>query len=429
MRALLFLYFLAAGITWVSGEAGKGIAGRVAIADLLLLLIIALVVLVHPGWLRASRLVRAALLMFLAFSLGIVNSANVRGSMVEWLIHGFLVVGFIVIYSLIVRLPIDERLEIAGLWVRAATCLAVFGLYEFVGSGLLGLPSILAAIGQTPFTMGGLVATFRNTGQAGVFFAMALATAIPLQRVLRGRRRTEMLFSIVVLGLSVMFTVKRSAMLAVGIGVVLLFVMDPSIKGRMRSVAMAAIAAAVVLPASLWMLERSAAFRNRVDYKLAGGQGVDVAERFARDNFVAAEAAFTSHPFTGAGLGGITGVYTATFEIHSTYLGIPAQTGLIGTLAYLWFMFVFFQACTRTRNDDPRTWLMGRLYMPLLLGLTVSFGYTYHLRKREFWITAAIASALMAPEALRGQAAERRGAVVPVRQRPGRPVPPAPVPL
>ena len=108
MRVLLFLYFLAAGITWVSGEAGQGISGRVAIADLLLLIIIALVVLVHPGWLRSSRLVQAALVMFLAFSLGIVNSADVRASLVEWLVHGFLVAGFVVIYSMIVRLPLDS---------------------------------------------------------------------------------------------------------------------------------------------------------------------------------------------------------------------------------------------------------------------------------------------------------------------------------
>jgi O-antigen ligase len=168
----------------------------------------------------------------------------------------------------------------------------------------------------------------------------------------------------------------------------------------------------------MWMLQNSAAYRGRIDRKIGN---VGLVADFARENIEAGLRAFTTHPLVGAGVGGIAGVYSERYEVHSTYLGVPAQTGIVGTLAYLWFMIVFLRSCTRTRNDDGRAWLMGRLYLPLLLGLCVSFGYTYHLRKREFWITAAIASAVMAPAAAgRGEGAPgpRRGVKSPGRVAP-----------
>lgn len=432
MKALLFLYFLSAGITWVAGETGQGISGRLAIGELVLVAIIGYVVVLRPGWIRVSRAGRAALVMFLAFSLGVPGSGNIRATLVEWLIHGFVVVGFIVLYSVVARMPFEERLDVARLWVRAATVLAVLGLYEFMGL-LSGLPSLLTAIGQPPIITSGLVGTFRNTGQAGVFFGTALVIAIPLHRVSTGVRRTEGLLSVILLLMAVAFTVKRSAIVGVAVGGVLLLLLEGSLVGRIRNALLAVMAAAMVSPVVQWMLEKSPAFRGRIEYKLGTG-AVDVVENFTRSNYVVAIRAFTDNPLTGAGLGGIIGVYDDTFEIHSTYLGVLATTGLVGMAAYLFFMFVFLESSSRARNPDPRARVLGRMMLPLLLGLAVSFAYTNQLRKREFWITAALSTALMAPTAAaaagrgRGGGAARAAPPRPAGEPPPAPLHPRPVP-
>ena len=427
MKALLFIYFLASGITWVGGEVGQGISGRLALPEIVLLIIIG-VVLLRPTRIRVSRLGRATLLMFVAFSIGVPGSGNIRGSLVEWLIHAFLVVGFIALYTLIVNMPLEQRLDVAHLWVRACGLLALVALYEFVGL-LVGFPSLLVAVGQPPVITSGLVGTFRNTGQAGAYFSTGLAMAIALHHVSTGPRRTEVLLSMLAMGVSLAFTVKRSAIIGTVAGVVLLLLMDGTLQTRVRNVALALIGAAAVTPAVQWMLLNSPGYRNRISYKLGEG-GAATFENFARNNSRAALAAFIDNPLFGAGLGGVLGVYDETFEVHSTYLGVPATTGVVGSLAYIAFMVAFFRACTRPRNDDPRTRAMGRLLLPLLIGLAISFAYTYHLRKREFWITAAIASAIMAPAAAAVRRSEEAYEPLAPYAEPAwlPPVPPAPAP-
>jgi O-antigen ligase len=126
---------------------------------------------------------------------------------------------------------------------------------------------------------------------------------------------------------------------------------------------------------------------------------VDRATDFTGENVDATTRAVVEHPLTGVGLGGVAGVYTAKYEIHSTYLSVAASGGLLGILAYAWFVYVLFRSCTRPRNADPRARVFARATLPLMLGLMLAYAYTYHLRKREFWVAAALAAAVMAPVA------------------------------
>ena len=397
MIYLLCVYFLFAGVTWVAGTPGVGILGRVGVGDLLLLPIVFWVVCTQPRSIRISRLGVAALVLLLAFTAGIVNSERLEDSLVEWLVHVYLVVGFITVYSLIASRPAAERFNIAAWWVRMAGVLALIGIYEFAAI-VLGLPSLLAMIGKAPPTAAAVVGTFRNTGQAGMFFVTAVATAVPLLRCDTGRRKTEMAVWIAVLMVAMLLTVKRSALVASGTGLLLLFVMERGWRGRMWSTVAMAVAVAAVIPAFQWASSRSVAFESRVQRKF----GQDVPERFqnfARSNVSAAVAAIEDHPLTGVGLGGVAGTYSEKYEIHSTYLSVPASTGLIGAVVYVWFILVLFRTMTTVRNGDPRAAMFARTLRPLMVGLMISFGYTYHLRKREFWITAAIATAIMAPDA------------------------------
>lgn len=396
MKLLLILYFIGSGITWVSGEAGQGISGRIAIADIVMLAMMGLMFFTRPHWIRVSKLGRAAIVMVLSFSLGIINSQAVQSSIVEWLVHMFSVAGFIVIYSVIVRQPTEERLAIATWWIRAASLVAVIGIADFIGP-LIGVPSPLTLVGAAPNVRGGLVSTFRNTGQAGTFFAVACVTAIPLQRAAGHKsRRMELGIHTLILVLSVLLTVKRAAILGLAVGFALLILTDRGLRERIRSSVKIVLALLIAVSAAFWVHDTSAGFQSRFQRKLAPEAAANV-EEFAAENIVAAAKAFADHPISGVGLGGVAGVYTPKYEIHSTYLSVPASTGIVGTLGYLLFLVVLFQSVKNPRTGDPKMQVFGRVFRPLLIGLLVSFGYTYHIRKREFWITAAVASSLMAP--------------------------------
>jgi O-antigen ligase len=395
MKFLLIVYLLFSGVTWVAGAVGVGLLGRIALPDLAMVLLIALVLVNRAHRIRIPKLATVGLLMVAMFSLGVLFSKVLLASTVEWLVHLFLVVGFIAIYNVVASRSVDERVEIGVWWVRATVVLAVVGIYDLVAL-IIGLPGIAASFGHGPDLRGGLVSTFRNAGQAGSFFVTGLFAAIPLQRILEGKRRTEMTIAISILVLAVILSVKRAALISLVLGLVLIALRDWSFKGLMRTFALVVLSSTVVVPVFRWMSAFSESFEAKIARKLSSG-AVDQVAHFVESNFGAAIGAFIDHPLLGVGLGGIAGVYTETYEIHSTYFSVLAQTGVVGTIAYLWFVFVLFRSTTTPRNDDPRVEEFARLFLPLLFALFVSYAYTYHLRKREFWITAALASALMAP--------------------------------
>src|SRR5690606_3248862 len=145
-------------------------------------------------------------LLLLAFTPGILNTEQPKATLIEWLVHAFVISTFVAIYAVVSSMPTDERLEIATWWVRAGAVLACIGIYEFLGV-LVGLPSVLAKIGVVPTPSGGIVGTFRNTGQAGIYYLMVLCTALPLQQVVRGARRIEIIAEALLLMLAVVLTV------------------------------------------------------------------------------------------------------------------------------------------------------------------------------------------------------------------------------
>lgn len=405
MRWLLFVYFCLAGVTWVAGTAGAGVAGRVALPDVAMLLLLLALLLRHGGALYLPRLALAGLVLVLAFGPGIMFSQDPSSSLVEWMVHFFALLGFFVIYNFAARGGMDQRLEVATLWVRAGVVLALIGFYE-LAAATVGLPGIAASVGQAPTAQGGLVGTFRNTGQAGTFFVTVLFTAIPLYRVSTGRRRQEMIVASAVLVLATVLTVKRSALVALVLGVFLLLLSERSWRGRMRTIGVGVAATAIAIPAFLWLQAASPQFRWRLENKITSSGAADRLTSFADENVEATTNAFMERPITGVGAGGVAGIYTAKYEIHSTYLSVLTSAGLLGAVAYVWFIMVLFRACTRPRNDDPRARVFARATLPLMLALMAMYAYTYHLRKREFWVVSALSAAVMAPVA--GAAAARR---------------------
>src|SRR5690554_3200063 len=101
--ALVGIYAFLAGITWVEGEAGQGLAGRVALPDLFGLLIIGVaavqVLFGSRGRWPVSRIYRTYLLLLIVYVISASFALQPLRGLFELLVHLFIFVVSISIYS------------------------------------------------------------------------------------------------------------------------------------------------------------------------------------------------------------------------------------------------------------------------------------------------------------------------------------------
>jgi hypothetical protein len=420
VRWILFVYFVLSGVTWVAGQAGRGVAGRLALPDLFLPVLVIGLIATQRTALRLPRLGVAAMFMLLSFAPGVMLAPQLPAALLEWAIYIYATLGFFIIYNLVVRMPLERRIETMVWWSRAAALLAAVGIYDFVAL-TVGIPRVSDLLGRSMRASSGLVGTFRNTGQAGSFFVTALAVALPLGTILHDRRRKNELTIISgILVLALVLSVKRAALLALLVGGTLFILRGLRRREAGRTLAVVAVSVLLLVPTYRWFTTASAAFRWRISNKLSSG-ATETVSRFAASNFEATREAFTAQPVVGVGLGTIA-ASGEEFEIHSTFLNVIASGGMVGIVGYIVMVLALFRTVGRPLNDDPRSRRFAKMFLPMLLGLIISYGYTNHLRKREFWITAALVAGLLAPEVV------RRGRPAPVYRDPGEDPFPAPRP-
>lgn len=389
-----FLFFLAAGVTWVAGEAGQGVEGRVASADIVGLILIGFWIVVcltdRKLALKMPFEYRAYLPLLFVYALGVLFAMYPGRGILELVIHVFIFVVSLVLYNLYRRIPANEAVPLALksiLW--AGWLLAAIGIIDF-----FIWPGLIPGIGN------GLTGTFRNTGQAGAFFGMYLAILIPgvLSGLIpRTRFNMAMLATIV---FALVFTSKRAAMIGLAVGLLVLgasLLFSPSKRDKKFGIAMIVVTA-LVAPlayfAFLWGLENIEGMAWRFESKFNQGVAEDFQEGFLAENINAARAAFSVSPIVGVGLGNVAGVITAKYEIHSTYLAMLGNSGILGSLTYLYFMGVHSWQGFKSRGASAYVRYL-RYYLPMLVGLAASWAYTYHLRKREFWIMFFVVSLVL----------------------------------
>ncbi|MEP3562925.1 MAG: O-antigen ligase family protein [Marinobacter sp.] len=390
LRALIFLYFLLAGVTWVSGSAGQGILGRVALADVLGLLIVFFALLVvfktRKGMVIVPTPFRLYMPFFLVLVLSVVFSDYPEKGLIEVLVHLYI---FIVSLSLFVIFVQSKNLlsfeDILGLILGSGAVLSAIGLVQF-----LFLPNLFQG------AFGGLSGTFRNTGQAGAFFALYIGIIVPgfLAGLIRPSLRNFILLLVIVLAL--ILTFKRAAWIGLLIGFVLL-VLRMSFSRSARDKKFAAyglilifVLAPVVLGVFSWAIENVNGMAWRFQSKISQDAGEDFIEGFFMENVHAMWLALVDNPIFGAGAANVAGVYTTKYEIHSTYMKIVATTGLVGTAFYLVFMSGFSVSMLKVGSLRNKYSEYLRYVFPFFVGMVVSWAYTYHLRKREFWIFFAV---------------------------------------
>lgn len=391
-RALTFLYFLLAGITWVSGEAGSGISGRLTLADIVASLVIFIFLISIIGKKRSSFRMpveyRAYLPLLIIFFLGACLARNIKISGIELAIHAFTFSSSLAIFNLLCRDSLEDAVKsVLNSILWAGGILAIIGLVDF-----LLWPSLLPGDDQT-----GLSGTFRNTGQAGAFYGTYLAILIPgiLSRIIPAKPINIAL--ILALIAALVFTSKRAAMLGLGIGIIILsisLIASPSKRDKRIGatiIGSTSLLVPLIYLSFIWAIKNIDGMAWRFGRKFNADVASEFKDGFLAENISTAFAAFLDSPVLGVGLGNVVGFFSEEYEIHSTYLAILGNSGSLGAATYTFFISIYL---IRIINniDSSSMGLYLRYFMPMLLGLMVSWSYTYHLRKREFWIMFIVTS-------------------------------------
>lgn len=401
LKPLLIAYFFLAGVTWVESaeEIGGSVLGRLSVADLLMVPLIPLACLV-AGRVRVTGVAWAGMALVLAFMPGMLLTDPTFPKLLELAVHVFLIAGYIALCGYLTELPADERIAMLRWFVRMGGALALVGLWDLLAP-LAGLPGIAPSLGlyegfaaQGGEITGAVTGTFRNTGQAGAYFGVVLACAVALCAASDDWKKLEAFCLVAVLAIAIVLTVKRAAVAGAAVGVVLL-----SFRSGMRGIAKGLIAAtaivAFLLPLVGWLDQQSQAFSGRVQWKVVSLLEADgVHSRFLEGNVQQTARAVVDSPVFGKGA---WGAWIEGHEIHSTPLRVLADGGLLAAVAYGMFLVCLWRSCCYVQSDDPLAQRFAWVLAPMLIGLVVSWTYTYHLRKREFWIMAALAAAIAAP--------------------------------
>ena len=407
IRAILFPYFILMGFLQVDEISQGNVFSRVVGADVYGLVILALAPLVAlTALLRPPRTYILFGCLIAAFAVSGLLSEQPGAAAGELLVIAYGVVLSLAIYAILTSLDIRGLDRVVDDYLLAAGLLAGWGVLGFVGV----LPAHAASVG-------GLVGGFRNTGQAGSFFGIALAIATA--RLVSGRSRPINVVLATVIAIALVLTIKRSALIGVGASLALLLLFSPFIdRQRIRQLGVLVLLIAALAGAG-YLLMRLASHDTAISDRLHRKVLEYSVDRFSRgfwfDNIKAAIAAFEAHPILGVGLGNIQGRWTYQYEIHSTYFTVLSSGGLVGILCYLGAMGSYFQALLKGAGRRLAASPTLVALTCFLAGNLLTWLYTNHLRRREFWLLLAIGLAYatvqekLAARPYRPPAAPQRG--------------------
>lgn len=391
-KILVFLFFLLSGVTWLAAEDGGGIMSRLTFADICGAALISWVILFY----RRQGLVyvfpyqfRIYLIFLIFYVTSIFLSDYPERGVFEFVIHFFIFLVGLSLLNIMTRSSQgNEFSEVLQMILVSGGLLALVGIIQF-----FFVPTLFQGV------HGGLSGTFRNTGQAGAFWGVYLALVVPgfFLGIIRRNAINSALIGLMIIAL--IFTFKRAAQIGFSIGFVLflasvVFASGAALRARMVTYFIL-FSVAIALLGSVafsWGIENIPGMQERVERKINVSAVDDFSEGFLAENINATLQAFSDAPVFGVGPGNVAGIYMEKHEIHSSYLKIVATTGVLGSLAYAFFMVFFYLAIRKYRRMNSMYGKYLYFFSPFFIGLLVSWGYTYHLRKREFWILFAVIS-------------------------------------
>lgn len=392
MKNIVFFFvsfsILTSFITRTYGDSG--ILARVVFADLFGAASIAFFILSGQKLLTGTSL-QAALIVVIAFSAGIFATKVLDATLIELLILLFLILSFRIIYSL--YRSEDGFIKLIKLIIYTSLLASFTGFYGFI-AGITGLPNIFAERAT-----GEILSGFRDAGQAGAYALIMLTILMPLRSSTLNKKLNKQ--SLVLLNITIISLILflfLTGKIAAYIGFAFCLFFNALQKRRLGSVLLIAIIAGSI--SIVWYKLKnispdvynriSSKYENRITDNVSGKNDITETGFFA-ENLGASINVFLNHPLTGSGIGAFFPIYDR-HEVHSTYFKLLGETGIIGTIAYIYFLLIFFshfKDVSRIKKKNPYANYLWNM-IPFILGCFISWAYTYHLRKREFWILFAV---------------------------------------
>ncbi|MEY2828159.1 MAG: hypothetical protein RIQ33_17, partial [Bacteroidota bacterium] len=386
---LIGFFILTSFITRTFG-GDDGLISRIIVADIFGALAIVTFILVGKKFIASGK-VQSVWFLMACFAIGILWSFEPLKSLIEVIILVFLTLIFSTLISFYNSPQKFTRLILLFSWSSLVG--SIIGLYDsFIGGH--GLPRIFPER-----AMGEALSGFRNAGQAGAYMLISISVLFAFYNCglflqLNRKQKNTIRFSLFFSFLFFLTTGKIAAYIGLMAGLFCYFIYKRNLK-----VVVSAVAIGVVVFFILnYMQLSSPIIYNRLEQKVKTrivepyeGKENNAGTNFLKSNFGGALQSFTDNPFTASGIGGFMGRY-GRYEVHSTYLKIIGETGLIGIIGYMIFIISFlrfFMIPKQTSINNPYATFLKELF-PLIIGCLISWGYTYHLRKREFWIMYAI---------------------------------------
>lgn len=375
----IFFYFISLGVSHTYGISGEGALGRITLSDLFLLpLLLGVFFKLCFQKIIVDKTIMTVIMIWLtSMFISSVFSTNPTKSFFEMVIHMFALAHGLSLFLIFNDSADSVKKSIWKLWIVTGGIITLINLVVFF---------LFPQVGSSA---GAVSATFRNSGQAGTYISIAVISAIISFRTVKlGKFNRLTLLILIIEIVALLLTVKRAAIIGVSCALVGYFLYDSLLftKLSIRKIVLA-IGLVCVFGLTYFVgqneLSSNEDFAYRFARKVTSSYGQEVALGFFESNSKAALKAFQDRPFFGVGLGGVAGVYTEHFEIHSTPLKILATGGFFGALSYLLLMGGIY-----LRLFLSKTNLINNVKIPLILilGLSVSFIYTYHIRKREYWV-------------------------------------------
>ncbi|HMB68385.1 MAG TPA: O-antigen ligase family protein [bacterium] len=383
--------------------ASGGILVRFALPDVFIFLVFlgTLVLLLRgrdPGW--ADRRVPVQVLVGLAaffvfVGLSFFMSRNVLRSGIEVAAYSVNLVFFA-----LVILHVRTRDQLF-------TCLRAWevGVVIAVAGSVVGVCLLFAGIFDVFFTEGPKVAsTFKKSGQLSAYLLPSLPILWFNYRHLSATRRARVLRGALIVGtyLSIVAAGSRGGFVVGALLLAVLFggPMLGALRGRRLLVAGAAVGLACFLAAPLWskVMETLPFTFHRAFSILDGTADLESLSPTRYHQFLGWKVAAAEYPWVGVGTGDFRERATSlvpqawlSHEIHNTYLGVWAETGLFGIFA----LTLFYLGIVRTgwqvvaRGDSP----MSALGVALLVAAVALFIYgtmNFGLRMRHLWCVFAL---------------------------------------
>ena len=327
---------------------------------------------------------------------GLVVSIVPQKTFVEIVGHFYLMfIGVVLYNSFRSKEGLEHLLIIISLTGLIASSI---GIWDAIASFSI-LPNIFPLK-----SAGEVVSGFRNAGQAGSFMLVILAILIPLKYSMiyynYSKNKTTLINTSIILSIILLLlTGKLAAYIGLFVGT-LIFIIVRKNKKILKPIL---ILVTIILITSPALKSLAPSVYERIEYRIYKrvelsfeGRGFLHPNGFMVNNFNEAISSFKANPIAGTGLGGFSEVNQINhlrLEVHGTILKLLGETGVLGLIGYLIFIIIFLNLFRIKDLNQTNIYINYLLNMfPFILGCLISWMYTYHMRKREFYILLAIVS-------------------------------------